>query len=175
MKKKVAACVAALALLSMAGCSCVNERRGSVLSGYSTVLVKPLFLNEAVLQKVSGNEQEEFEKAKPALTRVFNESFGRTLPKTSLPHRLVFEGSPDRNTIVLEPKVSLIDPGIKGVLRGRGVAVCRVTDGGDGKLLRTFAVSREVGRHEQDGTSAVIEELVREMGAGAAWEMAESK
>ncbi|HBA88740.1 MAG TPA: hypothetical protein DCZ75_12395 [Geobacter sp.] len=175
MRKFIARCAAAALVLSVAACSSMQVKKDAIPPRYTTVLVKPLTFNDIFLQKVSGNEQEEFEHAKPALAKAFNESFSQALPGSGSARRLLFEGTPDQATIVLEAKVSLLDPGIKRVLRGRGVAVCSLIDGGTGRLLGSFTVTPEVNRPDWQSASEVIEALVRSMGAGAAAQMAQAR
>ena len=175
MRNLILACAVTVLTLPMTACSTVQPGKDAMLAGYTNVFVKPLSFSEVVLQKVAGSDQEKFNDAKPALARSFNESFSRAQPKTKHPLKVVFGGTPGADTVVLEPKLSLIDPGIKNVLRGRGVATCRLTDSSSGKLLGSYTVSREVNRPEWGTSSEAIEELVRGLGAEAARHMPEAR
>lgn len=174
MRKFISVFGISVLALFVGACATVEHKKSASLARYSKIFVKPLSFNEVVLQKVAGREQEQFSNAKPALAELFRESFGQTLPRASSLRPALSESPPDDGTLVLEPRVSLIDPGIKEVLRGRGVAVCRLTDGA-GRFVGIYTVSREVNRTASGSTSEVIEELLRGMGAEAALHLDQAK
>jgi len=139
------------------------------------LLVKPVSFDEAALDKISGDERDGYTKAKPVLLKLFKDNFEKDASKTNYFEHVSFDGVPDSGTLVLEPKLAMLDPGIRWVMPGRGSMFCNLKDGVTGKNIRSYNVSRSVSRPLTSTMMGAIETLISEMGEDAASNIAEAR
>ncbi|UFS69380.1 hypothetical protein LPW11_15940 [Geomonas sp. RF6] len=167
--------LAGLLTLTTAACSTFPPKKDTVLAPYTKVLVKPLSFDEVSFDKMSSTDIEAFKKSKAFYTKLFNDGFSKTLPKTTYFDKALFGGKADSRTLVVEPKLVLIDPGIAMTLTGRGMTTCRLKDGGSGKVIGTYMVNRYIDRNPWVTYAVAVESLVAGMGEDAAWYMTDAK
>ncbi|HET6418705.1 MAG TPA: hypothetical protein VFG19_01025 [Geobacteraceae bacterium] len=175
MRKIVLLFFAAVVMIAAAGCSSFPAKKDTVLAPYSKILVRPLNFDGAALDKISGNELDEYNNARPELTKLFKDNFAKVAPKSGYFDQILFEGTPDAGTLVLESRLAMLDPGIRWVMPGRGAVVCELKDGVTGRKIGSYSVSRSVSRPLTSTMMGAIETMIGEMGEDAASDIGEAK
>jgi hypothetical protein len=171
MKRSSFFATAVMFLVVVSGCASVQPKKDTVFASYSKLLVKPINYEGAAIDKISGDETVEFNNAKASLQNMFKDSFIASSSKTKYFDEVLTSGTPDARTLVLEPKLAFLDPGIRWVMSGRGVINCELRDGASGKVVGKYTVSRAVGRPLTSTMMGAIETLIVEMGEDAASQM----
>jgi hypothetical protein len=168
MKRSLFFAMVAMFLVGLAGCASAPSKKDTVFASYSILLVKPIKYEGAAIDKISGEELVEFDNAKNDLQNLFNNNLSSSANEMKYFDQILFAGSPDARTLVLEPKLAFLDPGIRWVMPGKGVIICELSDGSTGKTIGKYTVSRSVSRPITSTMMGAIETLIGEMGEDAA-------
>ncbi len=171
MKRKLFFVIAAMFLVGLGGCASAPSKKDTVFASYNKLLVKPINYETAAIDKISGDELVEFNNAKPALQNMFQESLTASASDKKYFDEILFAGSADATTLVLQPKLAFLDPGIRWVMAGKGVIICELSDGTTGKIVGKYTVTRSVSRPLTSTMMGAIETLIEEMGEDAASQM----
>jgi len=168
MKRSLLFMITALFFVNVVGCASAPSKKDTVFASYNKLLVKPIKYDGAAIDKISGDEFVEFNNAKSTLQNKFNDSFISTAADAKYFDEVLFTGTPDAETLVLEPKLAFLDPGIRWVMPGRAAINCEISDGVSGKSVGKYTVSRSVSRPLTSTMMGAIETLIVEMGEDAA-------
>lgn len=174
--KKMLSFVAVTVLSSvLSGCSGLPAKQSTPMASYNNLIVRPINWSDTVTDKISGDEAKIFADAQPRLAQMFMSEFDKYIAKTGyfISVKQSAESCTDSSTLVLEPKIVTLDPGIRWVINGvasyQGVLkTC------DGKLVAKYNASRQVSRPIYSTMMGTIETLVKELGEDAASKLPEA-
>jgi len=158
-------------MLIATGCSSIPAKKDTPMASYTNLIVRPINWHDTAVDKISGDEVKEFVSAQPKLAGLFQNEFGKNIDKTGYFANVTYgDGSADANTLVLEPRIASLDPGIRMVMPGTATYF-GVLKNADGKIIAKYSAKRTVGRQVWTTMMGAIEDLAKELGEDAASEL----
>ncbi len=175
MKKLTMFLALATMMFVLSACSGMTPKKDSVFANHTKVLVKPLDFKDAALDKITGDELVDFEKAQPGLREKYKQEFAKYAKETGYFEQIMFEGTPDAQTLVIEPKLNHLDPGIRGIMAATSSVKANLYDGATGKQVGKIIVQRMTGRQVWTSMMGSIEKLITELGEDTASKLGDSR
>lgn len=159
-----------------AGCMSVPHKQDTPLAAYNNLIVRPLNWKETITDKINGNEVNEYAAAQPELSKKFQAEFSKAIEETNYFSKITYgtDACTSADTVILEPKIATLDPGIRWVLNGEASYVGTIKTC-DGKMIGTYSATRRVGRPIYSSLMGAIESLVTELGEDAGSELPQVK
>ena len=155
-------------ILAATGCSSIPAKKDTPLASYTSLIVRPIDWHDTSLDKISGDEVKNFVSAQPRLANLFQNEFRKHIDKTGYFANVTYgNGAADANTLILEPRIASLDPGIRMVMPGTATYF-GVLKNADGKIVAKYSAKRTVGRQVWTTMMGAIEDLAKELGEDAA-------
>lgn len=174
--KKALKVVLALCFMSLIGCAGVTAKKDTPMASYSKMIVRPINFNDTATDKITGDEVAEFKSSWPSLQNKFQSEFEKYIKDTGYFDSVLFntEAVSDTNTIILETRISSLDPGIRMIMPGEA-SYLGTLKSSEGKIVARYSAKRKVGRPMFSTMAGTIEKLVTELGEDAATQIGEAK
>lgn len=174
--KKLLSLLAVTVLGSVvSGCAGMPAKSDTPMASYNNLVVRPIKWSETVTDKISGDEVKEYADAQPKLSELFVSEFDKYIAETGYfaSVKQSTDACADPATLVLEPKIVSLDPGIRWVING-AATYQGVLKKCDGTVVAKYSASRKVGRPVYSTMMGSIETLVKELGEDAASKLPEA-
>jgi|GEM_PF-1639086 len=171
MMRKIVWLTALGLIMVVTGCSSIPPKKDTPMASYTNLIVRPINWHDTSVDKISGNETKDFVEAQPKLSNLFQEEFKKNITKIEYFTNVSFgDGPADANTLILEPRIASLDPGIRMVMPGTATYL-GVLKTAEGKEVAKYSARRTVGRQVWTTMMGAIEDLTKELGEDAASEL----
>jgi hypothetical protein len=159
----------------LSGCAGMPVKQDTPMASFNNLIVRPINWSETVTDKISGDEVKAYTDAQPQLTQIFQSEFDKYIVETGYfaSVKQSADACADPATLVLEPKIVSLDPGIRWVING-AATYQGVLKKCDGTLVAKYSALRRVGRPVYSTMMGSIETLVKELGEDAASKLPEA-
>jgi len=161
-------CILVLFMFVTAGCQSIPAIQDTPMAAYKKLIVRNINWKETATCEIEGDEIAEFVAAQPKLNEIFRAEFTKHITHVGFFDKVNYGDLPsDANTLILEPKIYTLCPGIRTRKMG-SASFTGILKNADGKLVGTYTEERRVGSSLFSTMMGNIETLVAELAEDAA-------